>query len=589
MYFYITCLLVSCLTQPYSSKPTDETGIESTDTAQNQPVDSDGDGIEDTDDACPDDPLQWTDSDEDGYCDEQDDACPEDPLQWIDTDQDGLCDNDDPCPNSQNNSDSDGDGICDEDDDCPFDANDSIDSDGDSSCDEQDDCPTDPNGWVDSDGDGDCDEDDDNDGDGVSNAEEQNYGQDCAISNPNNQDSDGDGILDNDDPYPRDPWPEFILFRNDQGTIDLMLSNRDGTFQSTVEIGDPYGNTGNTNYRYVAFVISDFNSDGKMDFLAVGDEDTNDSSNDIDIWWFWREKADELNQRLLGTHYRNPLSSVSDVNNDELVDIIGTEITKPNYISDVLLRSYLNLNLVESAHCFATEDPNNPDNCAFLVKDAINLNNWAANQWVFKNSKSSIDINSDGNKDLAILRISSGGNTANVPITVILGNGDGTFSQPPPTPLLTHNSQSCGNSPANAILFGDFNNDSLGDIITGLDDDGDAGSAWFYPGLSTSPGYTLDTNSCIESFDINPNAESGSENYGVTSSAYNFDVDFDGIEDVVVGYRSPEPWTGPSETIILFGQGDGTFTNSTLVRQFPNSNYGMSFAVPSRICTRFPL
>ena len=59
--------------------------------------DMDGDGIADDDDACPNDPLQWTDADEDGYCDEVDDACPFDVLQWIDTDGDGYCDDDDAC------------------------------------------------------------------------------------------------------------------------------------------------------------------------------------------------------------------------------------------------------------------------------------------------------------------------------------------------------------------------------------------------------------------------------------------------------------------------------------------------------------
>ena len=46
--------------------------------------DTDSDGYCDDDDACVDDPLQWTDADGDGYC-EVDDACPNDPLQWTDT------------------------------------------------------------------------------------------------------------------------------------------------------------------------------------------------------------------------------------------------------------------------------------------------------------------------------------------------------------------------------------------------------------------------------------------------------------------------------------------------------------------------
>ena len=235
--------------------------------------DTDGDGVADTNDACPEDPLQWTDADGDGQCDEIDDACPDDPLQytdvdgdghcdevaddcpddpnqWVDSDEDGICDDDDCAPLDPNNTDTDGDGICDAQDACP-----EIpggDTDGDGHCDDVDDCPE-AMGHVDSNGDGLCDENDDNDGDGLSNADEGVYGSDCRISSPELADTDGDGILDPDDPFPRDPWPEFVLFGNDAGTIDFMLSNRDGTFQPTIQIGDLYGNTNHADYRYRFF------------------------------------------------------------------------------------------------------------------------------------------------------------------------------------------------------------------------------------------------------------------------------------------------------------------------------------------------
>ena len=64
---------------------------------------------------------------------------------------------------------------------------------------------------------------------------------------------------------------KYILYRNDNGTIDLMLSNRDGTFQNPIEIGLPYGDTQNTDYRYRGFVISDFLDSGyEKKFSALG-------------------------------------------------------------------------------------------------------------------------------------------------------------------------------------------------------------------------------------------------------------------------------------------------------------------------------
>ena len=170
-----------------------------------------------------------------------------------------------------------------------------------------DDCPDDPNGWADTDLDGDCDEDDDSDGDGISNREELIYGADCGISSPNSADTDGDGISDPEDAFPRDPYPEFILFRNNKGTIDLMLSKRSGRFEAAVEIGDPNGGTTDLSYDYIRFGISDFNNDGRMDFIALGKGD--DMKEGVDVWWFWRDSPLQISDNvcwgtMIGLHSR---------------------------------------------------------------------------------------------------------------------------------------------------------------------------------------------------------------------------------------------------------------------------------------------
>ena len=552
-------------------------------------ADRDGDGVVDEEDACPDDPTQWSDIDGDGYCDEVDDACPDLVTSWVDSDGDGYCDGEDACPEDPTQwSDIDGDGYCDEEDACPNDPDHWLDSDGDGYCDDEDDCPHDASGVIDSNGDGLCDENDDTDGDGLSDGEEMSYGSDCAKSSHENPDTDDDGILDPSDPFPRDPWPEYILYRNDSGTIDLMLSNRDGTFQSPIEIGSPFGETANTDYRYRSFVISDFDGNGRMDFLAIGDADPSDATNSYDVWWFWREKADEFNQMLLGPSDTIPFKTIGDFTNDYRIDLVGTEMTRPNNITGVTLRTYENQGTIQLGNCFATDDPNNPNNCAFVTKEGLNLDSWIANQWVYQQGRTGIDVDGDGHRDIAVLKIASGGNSS-TPVTVLYGNGDGTFNSPPPAPLISHNQGPCGNSPSNVLLFADFNSDDIGDIITGLDDDGDAGSAWFYPGQRQNNVYTISFADCMESFDINPNAESGGENYGHTSSAIQFDFDFDGISDIMVGYNDQTPWSAPSRTELLFGVGDGTFEPPVLIRQFPQSVIGKQFAVPQMLCPRFPL
>ena len=146
-------------------------------------IDTDGDGVIDGVDNCPNDanPGQ-EDADGDGIGD----ACD-------DSDGDGVLDTLDNCPATPNadQADTDGDGIGDA---CDPDF---TDGDGDGVADTADNCPTIPNAdQTDTDGDGigdACDPDlTDSDGDGVADAADN-----CpAIANPGQEDADGDGIGD---------------------------------------------------------------------------------------------------------------------------------------------------------------------------------------------------------------------------------------------------------------------------------------------------------------------------------------------------------------------------------------------------------
>jgi hypothetical protein len=145
-------------------------------------VDSDGDGVADSDDAFPDDADESVDTDEDGVGDNGD-AFPEDPEESADSDGDGVGDNGDAFPE---------------------DANETMDSDEDGLGDNAEaELGTDPNN-ADSDGDGLSDSEEangntdptdaDSDSDGLSDGDESTSGTD-----PNNPDSDGDGALDGEE------------------------------------------------------------------------------------------------------------------------------------------------------------------------------------------------------------------------------------------------------------------------------------------------------------------------------------------------------------------------------------------------------
>ncbi len=173
--------------------------------------DSDGDGVPDKEDECPESP-----EDADGYDDE--DGCPD-----RDNDQDGVADAEDQCPlvpedrdgwrdtDGCPEADNDGDGIKDAEDGCP-------------------DQPEDPDGFQDNDG---CPE-VDNDQDGIPDprdrcpleAEDKDgFRDDDGCPEPDN---DGDGVLDTDDKCPN--AAEELNGIEDQDGCPEMDSDGDGVY-----------------------------------------------------------------------------------------------------------------------------------------------------------------------------------------------------------------------------------------------------------------------------------------------------------------------------------------------------------------------
>ena len=121
------------------------------------------------------------------------------------------------------------------------------------------------------------------------------------------------------------------------------------------------------------------------------------------MWWFWREKADEFNQ-LLGRMVGSSLQNSEDFNNDERIDLVGAKVNKPSTITDVVLTYFENQGSIHLRNCFATDDATNPNNCAFVTKEAVHLEGWIANQWVYQQGRTGVDVNGDGNRDIAALK-----------------------------------------------------------------------------------------------------------------------------------------------------------------------------------------
>ena len=216
----------------------------------------------------------------------------------------------------------------------------------------------------------------------------------------------------------------------------------------------------------------------------------------------------------------------------------------------------------------------------------MSLNGIAAGEWQLRFAKQAVNLNpsEDDHLDITVGTYSGGGASATDTYT-LFGNGDGTFQ----TPVLrfTH----AGNlGPANTMLFADFNNDDIGDIITGFDDDGNSqGSGSFYAGQA---GGSL-TNTPIEAIDLNPTdmREVGGDNefLGRTSSGRTFDFDFDGNCDLIIGYDHENYNTDNlGQTRLYFGNGDGTF-DPAFILVGEESLYEHRFSVPQKLCPTYEL
>ena len=183
-------------------------------------VDEDGDGQSDLNDALLGDNTQWLDTDSDGYYDNANPATNWDdcPGVWgnstvdlqgcIDTDGDGVSDTNDPWPTDPTRSiDTDGDGFADNEDDCPnFPGNSTwilqgcLDADGDGRTVEYDVFPSDGTQWNDTDGDGFGDEPTGNFADDCPNTAGDSW-QNGTLGCPDN---DGDGWSDGEDKFTND-------------------------------------------------------------------------------------------------------------------------------------------------------------------------------------------------------------------------------------------------------------------------------------------------------------------------------------------------------------------------------------------------
>jgi hypothetical protein len=241
--------------------------------------DRDDDGHLNAEDAFPDDPSEWADTDGDGTGDNSD-VCPADPAD--DADGDGACADVDNCPADANpgQADADLDGAGDACDVCPADADD--DADGDGMCGDVDVCPLDPDNDVD--GDGVCgdvdacpsDPNNDVDGDGVCGDVDN-----CPlVANPGQEDADSNGVGDACEPSGALPVVGFadLSLQVAEGAgsldIDVFLTEASGADVS-VAIGldtNPGTATRGVDYQFTSPLVIPAGATGATLTVTIFDD-----------------------------------------------------------------------------------------------------------------------------------------------------------------------------------------------------------------------------------------------------------------------------------------------------------------------------
>jgi hypothetical protein len=267
------------------------------------------------------------------------------------------------------------------------------------------------------------------------------------------------------------------------GGISVLLGNGDGTFQ-----GPPSYPVGSL--PFAAPAVADFNGDGIPDLAVV-----NSSTNDVSVLLGNGDGTFEA-ARSFPAGRQGISVAVEDFNGDGKLDLAVVNDTLAPTVSVLL---------------------GNGDG-TFQAPLAFPLHT------VFASGLVVADFNGDGIPDLAV-----GGLTGSTVISVLLGNGDGTFQ--------AAHTFAAGSYPS-SLAVGDFNGDGIPDLAVA---DG-------------NPGVTDGTVSVLfgngdGTFQSPRNSDAGRFPVSIAVA----DLNDDGMLDVVVAEE------GSNNVGVLLGNGDGTF------------------------------
>jgi hypothetical protein len=307
-----------------------------------------------------------------------------------------------------------------------------------------------------------------------------------------------------------------------RGSVSVLLGNGDGTFQAAVNYS--------TGTHPVSVAVGDFNRDGKPDLAVANTEPATPSG--------YGEAPGSVSVLLgngdgtfqpavnysVGT---NPVSvAVSDVNGDGKPDlIVAASGSNPNFFD-----SSVSVLLGNGDGTF---------------QPAVNYRTGT-----FTRSLAVGDFNVDGKPDLAVANYGSHANGhTDTSVSVLLGNGDGTFQ-----PAVNYKD---GSLPL-SVAVGDFNGDGKLDLVVG-----DQGFSYSDQGVSVLLGNGDGTFQTAVNFGAGP---------GSTSVALG-DFNGDGAPDLAVA-------NGPSASVVVL-LNTCVSASPSLAVSLSNATLTVSWPLPS--------
>jgi sugar lactone lactonase YvrE len=255
-----------------------------------------------------------------------------------------------------------------------------------------------------------------------------------------------------------DGIPDLIVSALNSSTLTILLGNGDGTFRS---VAGP-----NVGVGAYSIGVGDFNGDGRLD-VAVGNNTDNrltvllGNGDGTFTAMATRPVAGTLPQTiavadlngdgkpdLVTSNYSGPMYTVLLGNGDGTFTPAPGNAPNGSQCWSVSIGDYDGDGVpdlaVTSNSSTVTILLGNGDGTFTQSGNSINIGLWPS-------SIVSVDLNGDGALDLAISNMSSG------TVTVLLGSGHGTFTQAANSPI------SVGNAPS-SVTAGDFNQDGKPDL-----------------------------------------------------------------------------------------------------------------------------